>query len=152
MPFLNFSEHFVVGVPLYKIKNLHFVFDPPQIAPFSSLPCHAQLFKRLCSVYKKVKSILSYCLLGKNFVSRNLFHHKDFYPHVTLRKIQFSFFSLMMLWIKPGAACVLGQRSSEPHPQPHFFFYCFSTTLFFFLKKNPIFLLILWECHTVSAF
>lgn len=87
MHFLNFSEHFVVGVPLYKIKNLHFVFDPHQIAPFSSLPCHAQLFKRLCSVYKKVKSILSYYLLGKNFVSRNLFHHKDFYPHVTLRKI-----------------------------------------------------------------
>lgn len=37
MHFLNFSEHFVVGVLLYKIKNLHFVFDPNQIFPWRHL-------------------------------------------------------------------------------------------------------------------
>lgn len=48
MHFLNFSEHFVVGVLLYKIKNLHFVFDPHQISPWR----HSAHFHFMLSCFK----------------------------------------------------------------------------------------------------
>lgn len=66
--------------PLQDQKYALCVWPTPNLSmeTFGSFPFHAQLFKRFCSVYKKVKSILSYCLLSKNFISRNLFHHKDF--------------------------------------------------------------------------
>lgn len=51
-----------------------------------------------------------------------------------------------MLWIKPGAACMLASVLVNHIPSPISFF--IASPLLFFFKKT-IFLLTLWECHTV---